>query len=351
VNQQGDHLYRSHRAANGALDGWDCIVPGPAHPGTHDGQCASGGSSATRAYAFESDPYDAKVVYIADTDGVKLSTDGGATWQKVQSLSDWLSEGGRIGAQCTAFCGDSMLAARTLTGIEFVPDESKMRFATGLSGVFFTNDGSSANGTGEDWHRLLDTSATGCVPQGTFFDKANTVGRAIYVACAGRSLLSFVGLPNPGDSLDYTLNGGGQYPYPPVLSASSPTPTIAPSAATPAGPGYAIDFRVVPKTDYTQSCVSGLQPMTFKLDNTRSGGPVDWQLTITDTDPSGQPWTTYSAQSGTVKQGETGILTLSPKSNICPDMNSHNVASQTYTAVLKYTGGKQVVLSDTISAS
>jgi photosystem II stability/assembly factor-like uncharacterized protein len=348
LTQQGNHLYRSHNSG-GTVDGWDCIVPGPAHPGTHDGQCASAGKGVSQAWAFASDPYDANIVYILDTDGVKLSTDGGKTWQKVQSLSDWIFEGGRLGAACRGVCGVGPLAARALTGMEFVPDEPKMRFATGAAGVFFTNDGATANGNSEDWHRLLDTSALACLPRGTYFDKANTVGRALYVACAGRSLLSFVGIPKPGDQLDYTLNGGGQYPYPPVLSSTNPTPTPgAASSATP-GPGYAVDFRVVPQTDYQQSCASGLQPMTFKLDNTRSGGPVTWTLTIKDTDPAGQPWTTFDTGGGTIKGGEIGTLTLSPIRAVCSDMSAASVSVKTYTTILTYTGGHQVVLSDTIS--
>jgi hypothetical protein len=350
LGQQGNHLYRSHRTSDGTLDGWDCIVPGPATRGTHDGRCASSGSSAKQAWAFVSDPYDANVVYILDTDGVKLSTDGGTTWRRVQSLSDWIFEGGRLGSKCLAFCGGGPLATRLLTGMEFVPDEPQMRFAIGATGAYFTNDGASANGASEDWHRLLDTSAMACLPRGTYFDKANTVGRALYVACAGRSLMSFVGIPKPGDQLDYTLNGGGQYPYPPILSSSSPTPTAAPATATP-GPGYTIDFRVVPVTDYQQSCAQGLRPMTFKLDNTRSGGPVTWSLSIKDTDPSGQPWTTYDTAGGTIKGGEIGVLTLSPIAGVCADMTSNNVPVKTYTAILRYTGGKQVVLSDTIAVN
>jgi len=350
LTQQGSHLYRSHRAANGTLDGWDCIVPGPADPSAHDGQCASTGKSASHAWAFVSNPYDAHVVYILDSNGVKLSTDAGATWQRVQSLSDWIFEGGRLDAQCHAFCGGGPLATRLLTGLEFVPDEPQMRFAIGATGAYFTNDGVSANGSAEDWHRLLDTSAMTCLPRGTYFDKANTVGRALYVACAGRSLMSFVGIPRPGDQLDYTLNGGGQYPYPPILSSSSPTPTHAPTStsATPPPP-YPIDFRVVPVTDYQQSCARGLSPMTFKLDNTRSGGPVTWTLSIKDTDPAGQPWTTFNTGGGTIKGGEIGLLTLTPIGAVCSDMASNSVAVKTYTAVIKYTGGKQIVLSDTIS--
>jgi len=90
---QDHHLFRSHRASDGVLDGWDCIVPGPATPGVHDGHCTSSTTTAVqRAWFFASDPYNANVVYIVDTNGVKLTVDGGNTWQPVDSLDGWLTE-------------------------------------------------------------------------------------------------------------------------------------------------------------------------------------------------------------------------------------------------------------------
>ena len=358
TKEQGKHLYRSHRASDGTLDGWDCVIPGPAHSGTHDGQCASSATSgASQAWAFVSDPYDANIVYALDSDGVKFTTDGGATWRRVSTLSDWLFEGGRTGVECVIACDDPALAVRALTSMEFVPDEPQMRFATGEAGVFFTNEGASANGKDEAWHRLLDTNALSCLPNSTYFDKTNTAGRALYVACAGRSLISFVGLPTQGQALNYTLDGGGQYPYPPILTQPNGTPTATAGAGktpvptipvTPT-PGYAVDFRVVPATDYTQSCASGLKQMAFKLDNTRSAGAVDWQVTIRDADPSGQPWASASPASGSVKGGEIAVLSLTPGSSVCSSMSAQGVQSKTYTAVLTYTGGKQVILSDAVS--
>jgi hypothetical protein len=356
--EQGKRLYRSHRTADGTLDGWDCIVPGPAHQGAHDGQCATAATSAAgQAWAFVSDPYDANIVYILDSDGVKLTTDGGATWRRVDTLSDWLFEGGRIGPDCAVFCDDRATAVRALTSMEFVPDEPQMRFATGEAGVFFTNVGVSGNGKDEAWHRLLDTTALNCLPNSSYFDKTNTAGRALYLACAGRSLISFVGIPTPGQALNYTLDGGGQYPYPPILTQPNGTPTATPHAGqtpvptipvTPT-PSYSVDFRVVPSTDYTQSCATGLKQMTFKLDNTRSGGAVDWGLAIHDADPSGSVWASANPTSGRIASGEIGVLTLTPGASVCSSMSAQSVQAKTYTAVLTYSGGKQVILSDTVT--
>jgi hypothetical protein len=105
----------------------------------------------------------------------------------------------------------------------------------------------------------------------------------------------------------------------------------------------------VPATDYTQSCASGLKQMTFKLDNTRSAGAVDWQVTIRDNDPSGQPWASANPASGSIKGGEIAVLTLTPGASVCSSMTAQGVQSKTYTGVLTYTGGKQVILSDMVS--
>ncbi|HEX9068200.1 MAG TPA: hypothetical protein VF807_05480 [Ktedonobacterales bacterium] len=356
---QGNHLWRSHRDSAGKLDGWDCIVPGPATAGQHDGQCAQAvtGAAISRAYTFVADPYDAKIVYALDADGVKQTTDGGATWQRVQTLSDWVFEGGRRGADCITFCVPNAIRSRALSSLVFVPDEPQMRFALSDAGVFFTNNGVSETGKTESWHRLLDASALACTPTSGFFDKVNTAGRALYVACAGRSLIAFVGIPRPGQALDYSVDSGGQYPYPPIIitPGTTPTPpshvTPLPTVAVTPTPSFTIDFRVVPTTSYTQSCAAGLKTMAFKLDNTRSQGDVTWTLSLKDADPGGNTWATASGVLGTIPKAQIGTLTLSPATTVCQTMQSAGVAQKTYTAVLSYTGGQQIVLSDTVSLS
>jgi hypothetical protein len=76
---------------------------------------------------------------------------------------------------------------------------------------------------------------------------------------------------------------------------------------------------------------------------------VDWQVTIRDADPSGKPWASADPTSGNIKGGEIAVLTLTPGASVCSSMSSQGVQSKTYTAVLTYTGGKQVVLSDTVT--
>jgi hypothetical protein len=211
---QGDHLYRSYRdPASDRITGWDCIVPGPARAGTHDGACATSATGgATHARIFVSDPYDASVAYLLDDDGIKRTVTGGTTWTRIASLSNWLSDNGAIPTACHQLCQSSMTFVQELASMEFVPNEPAMRFAVGETGIYFTNDGvdehSAASAT-EDWHRLLDTSSTACLPRNTFFDTVGLLSPTLYVVCTGRSLLSFINLPRPGEPLNYTMQQGG----------------------------------------------------------------------------------------------------------------------------------------------
>jgi hypothetical protein len=208
ARKQGNHLYRSYRnPTSNTLEGWDCIVPGPAQPGVHNGLCTSTVLSdrthAGQASTFFSDPYDENVLYVVDRDGIKLSTDKGETWRRDKELSDWLTDQGAIGPDCKVYCGAQQL--RELVSIEFVPGEPGTRFALGEAGVFFTTEGAVAGSrTDEHWHRLLATSALSCLPGRSFFAPDDSVGRTLYVSCVGRSLLSFAGIPKPKETIDYT---------------------------------------------------------------------------------------------------------------------------------------------------
>jgi hypothetical protein len=208
------------------MDGWDCIVPGPATPGVHDGQCGApppqpDATHPSQAWTFQSDPYDPNVVYVEDTDGIKMSSDGGKTWRTDAALTKWLTGHGSVHPQCVGtFCiADPVL--QELAHIEFVPTEPGTRFAVGEEGVFFTTDGDTSSILGAHWHRLLSTAALACEPNWSFFDPAPKGVRTLYVACTGRSLLSFIGIPTHVDAgTQFTLTDKSTGP------ARSPTPAI-----------------------------------------------------------------------------------------------------------------------------
>lgn len=226
---QGNHLFRSHETG-GAIDGWDCIVPGPQDPTKHDGQCASSTHSdathAGQAWTFQSDPYDPQVVYVEDTDGIKVSTDGGSTWRADTLLTSWLTGHGEIGPTCVGdFCNSEPII-KELAHMEFVPGEPGTRFAVGEEGVFFTTDANGPPVLGAHWHRLLSTAALACMPNWTFFDPAPHSQRTLYVACTGRSILSFVGIPRPSDT-----NQQVNVVYKPSKLVTNGIPTFSPNSS------------------------------------------------------------------------------------------------------------------------
>ena len=226
-SDQPNRLWRSHRIGNGAILGWDCIVPGPATPGQSDGRCtfspratATDGTTvcapgrACRAWNFAADPYDPQVVYVSDDDGIKMSTDGGQTWRLDSTLDNWLTAGHTIGPDCRFMCNYTDTILR-FSGITFVPDEPQVRFAVGEAGVFMTTNaisGGAAGTASETWHRLWDSGSMACEPGIPFFTAHTTLGRSLYVPCHGRSLLSFHGIPTAmglSAQLDRTMVVGG----------------------------------------------------------------------------------------------------------------------------------------------
>ncbi len=198
--QPGRRLFRSHRNGIGDLDGWDCIVPGPppvldSHTGACTSSIISDATHAGRAWFLASNPYDPRVLYVVDDDGVKLSLDGGNSWELDTSLTGWLTDLHRIGTPDLSMFHEA-IGSHELNAMEFVPDEPRTRFATGASGVFFTLRAKQPGAGGaETWHRLLDPAALACVPRQTFFDNLGD-RRNLYVGCLGRSLIRFDDIPD-----------------------------------------------------------------------------------------------------------------------------------------------------------
>jgi hypothetical protein len=181
-------------------------------------------------------------VYVEDTDGIKVSTDGGATWRTDTSLTNWLTGHGEVGPACVGtFCNNEPIV-KELAHMEFVPGEPGTRFAVGEEGVFFTTDANGPALLGAHWQRLLSSAALNCLPNWSFFDPAPHSQRTLYVACTGRSILSFVGIPRPSDkSQQFTvlykatkLFTGGVPTYAPDAKHNKHGPDLPP-APTPFG--------------------------------------------------------------------------------------------------------------------
>src|SRR5215470_3031009 len=100
--------------ASGNVVAWDCIVPGPSAPGINDGSCSTPTSTdnatcsigtVCRPWSFVVNPFDARVLYVLDNDGIKESVDSGDHFQTQTALTQWLSDNGRISPPCRWTCG------------------------------------------------------------------------------------------------------------------------------------------------------------------------------------------------------------------------------------------------------
>jgi len=186
----GDYsrLWRSHRNSQGTIDQWQQIVPG-------------GGANVAQRYFVN--PYDADEVYIADTDGIKVSTDGGTTWNIDASLDAALTAGGVF----LHTCGWGY-ANCVLQDMAFDRQNPDTRFAAGLAGVFYSGDATN-------WFRLVDTRALPSRPSGLWYNPITDPNdRSLYIAFTGRGIMRCHPIP-------------AQAPAPP------PTPTVTPTGGVP----------------------------------------------------------------------------------------------------------------------
>jgi hypothetical protein len=201
-----DQLLVSTGPPGGGVTGWRCIVPGPgtsaygcATPTETGGRCQA---AVCHAYRFWADPYDARVVYVLDEDGVKETTDGGTTWHPQPSLTGWLLDNGASPSRCMVCTWND--DDSPMLYILFVPGESGTRFAMGVNGLFMTLDGTTEgaarpSGDDEHWHRLLDPASQACLPNRAFFDVAGSPGRSLYIGCISRGVLRLSGIPAAAD--------------------------------------------------------------------------------------------------------------------------------------------------------
>ena len=141
------------------------------------------------ARRFFVDPYNPKLIYILDQDGIKRSDDGGQRWVKDALLDQVVTENGAYSYKITRFGGNDIGETAVLNDMVFDPAERYTRFAIGTAGVFFTVNG-------RDWQRLLSTMALPGYPKAAYFDRiSDPSNRAVYLAMDGRGILRLSPIP------------------------------------------------------------------------------------------------------------------------------------------------------------
>jgi hypothetical protein len=142
---------------------WKQIVPSPA--------TTPPSQAAKHAQRFFANPYRPDEITIIDDSAIKVSTDGGATWQVDKGLSDAVTENGSI--PFGEFVLKDLVFDRQ--------DGGGLRAAVGEAGVFLSIDGTN-------WRRVLSTRALQGQPATAYLDTSS--GRTtIYVGFDGRGIL------------------------------------------------------------------------------------------------------------------------------------------------------------------
>ena len=144
------------------------------------------GNTVARANRFFVSPWNPDIMYALDLDGdaVRVSEDGGDTWNEDSGLTNAVTAYGAWNFICN---DDNCL----LNDMAFDPSNARRRFAAGVAGVFFTADG------GDHWHRLLDTRALPSRPRALLFDPiTDPDDDTLFVATRGRGVLSLHPIPD-----------------------------------------------------------------------------------------------------------------------------------------------------------
>jgi hypothetical protein len=136
---------------------WDQIVPHNVILGT----------AVRRALRWFVDPYDPDVVYVLNSDGVKVSDDGGQGWFVDPGLTMTLTAGGKLS-----------ISASLMQDMLFLSGERQTRFVFGTAGVVCTID------FGITWFPVSTSIALPGRPESGFFDPlSDQTVRALYVEC------------------------------------------------------------------------------------------------------------------------------------------------------------------------
>ena len=133
----------------------------------------------TGALRWFVDPFDPDTLYVLDYGGVKVSADGGASFQP----DFWLNYVATAGGKLT-------ISRSLIQDMLFMRGERMTCFAFGTAGVFWSAD------FGVQWYTLLNSFALPGRPESGFFDPiTDPADRALYVECESRGLLRIGGVP------------------------------------------------------------------------------------------------------------------------------------------------------------
>ncbi|MBK8704382.1 MAG: hypothetical protein IPN33_12725 [Saprospiraceae bacterium] len=163
----GISLWVSLKNANGELDSWDKIVPG---------------NGANQAIRFFANPYNPDEIYLLDNDGIKRTDNGGLQWWPEKQLDSLLTEGGNFLYAETRNLHENKDAS-ILNDMIFYRENNAIRFAMGIAGVFYSQDG-------KYWTRILDVRAMPGRPIAGWYDPyTNPTDKSLYVAFHSRGLV------------------------------------------------------------------------------------------------------------------------------------------------------------------
>jgi hypothetical protein len=127
------------------------------------------------------DPYEPNTIYVLDADGVKVSVDGGRSWDLDARFTRVITADGKLA-----------ISTSLLQDMLFLRGERQTRFAFGTAGVFWTDN------FGVEWLPIVNSIALPGRPESGFFDAlSDPSDRALYVECEGRSILRIGGIPGP----------------------------------------------------------------------------------------------------------------------------------------------------------
>ncbi|MGA8030107.1 MAG: choice-of-anchor D domain-containing protein [Bryobacteraceae bacterium] len=279
---------------------WRMIVPN------------SNGVGATSAVRFFASPYNSDVIYILDSNHVKVSVDRGNSWFVDVSLETQLTWNGQIAISSndnSSGIGDHF--DLILTDMAFHPVYDLVRYAVGEGGVFCTIDG-------VNWTRLLHAGAFPGRPANCCYGVTNPRDPALYVSFAGRSLVEITELPDPEPV--YAEPNPLTFPEQQVgtTSAQLNTTVFANWEVTLTGlsfaddtPGAAADFACVPEPGTSLTVPANGQLDIAVWFRPTAGGVRNAKLQIAHNLP-GSPWIVNL--SGTGNAAPLPLLSVSPTS-------------------------------------